>query len=239
MLVVDDNSVNQRLATLLLERAGYRVDAVGNGAEAVHALRQRRYDAVLMDCEMPVMDGYAAAAEIRRHEAGRDRVPIVAVSASTTPGDVDRALAAGMDAHVSKPIDRDELIGTLHALLDDTPPPSPLDPSALAQLRELDDDGAALRALAELFLTSGPGKVDRLAAAVRAGDLPGVASAAHSLRGSAGTFGATELVELAGTIERDARDGEAPPPDAVERIEQLFDSTVQALRVEIGDHPPA
>ncbi len=106
VLVVDDNPVNLRVAMLLLERMGYEVDDVTDGHAAVEAAAGRAgYDAVLMDCEMPVMDGYTAAREIRRLENGSTHVPIVAVTASVMQGDVERALAAGMDAHVAKPID--------------------------------------------------------------------------------------------------------------------------------------
>jgi PAS domain S-box-containing protein len=109
ILVADDNPMNQRLAMLVLEKAGFRVDVVANGAEAVEAVTRGRYNAVLMDCQMPVMDGYAAAAEIRRLEAGTARIPIVAVTANAMKGDAERALAVGMDDYVTKPVDRHEL----------------------------------------------------------------------------------------------------------------------------------
>jgi signal transduction histidine kinase/chemotaxis response regulator CheB len=119
VLVADDNAVNQRVAILFLEKDGYRVDAVANGIEAVQAVLRRRYDAVLMDCEMPLMDGYTAAAEIRRLEAGEHHIPIIAVTASAMRGDDQRALAAGMDAYVTKPINRLELQLALNRLLND------------------------------------------------------------------------------------------------------------------------
>ena len=118
VLVADDNAVNQRLAALILEKAGYRVDVVADGSEAVDAVARGQYDAVLMDCEMPILDGYAAAAEIRRREGGDGhRIPIIAVTASAMAGDAERATAAGMDAHVTKPIDRRELQLALNRLL--------------------------------------------------------------------------------------------------------------------------
>ncbi|MFP5326998.1 MAG: response regulator, partial [Acidimicrobiia bacterium] len=116
VLVVDDNAMNQRLAALILEKAGYMVDVAADGREAVEAAERGRYDAILMDCEMPVMDGFAAAAEIRRREEGQ-RTPIVAVTADVLDGAAERALAAGMDAHVSKPIDRHELVTTIGRLV--------------------------------------------------------------------------------------------------------------------------
>jgi CheY-like chemotaxis protein len=117
ILVADDNAVNQRLAVLVLQKAGYRADAVADGAEAVEAVTRGQYQAVLMDCEMPVMDGYEAAAEIRRREAGGTRIPIIAVTAHAMKGDAERAVSAGMDDHITKPIDRDELYHALTRLL--------------------------------------------------------------------------------------------------------------------------
>ena len=117
VLVADDNAVNQRLASVILEKAGYRVDVVADGSEAVEAVARGRYDAVLMDCEMPIMDGYAATSEIRRRQGEGPRIPIIAVTASAMAADAERARAAGMDAHVTKPIDRNELHVTLNRLL--------------------------------------------------------------------------------------------------------------------------
>ena len=137
VLVADDDPVTRRLAALLLGRLGCDVDTAADGAEAVAAVGRIAYQAVLMDCEMPGLDGYGAAAEIRRQERarGRRRTPIVAVTASSFPADVDRAGAAGMDAHVVKPLRRDELEQVLDRILAataDHPPadPRPADPRA-------------------------------------------------------------------------------------------------------------
>jgi PAS domain S-box-containing protein len=116
VLVVDDNPVNLRVAMLLLRRMGFEVDEASDGNAAVEAAGSRQYDAVLMDCEMPVMDGYAAAAAIRRLDPPFALVPIVAVTASVMKGDIDRALAAGMDAHVAKPIKSSQLQAVLSQL---------------------------------------------------------------------------------------------------------------------------
>jgi two-component system sensor histidine kinase/response regulator len=101
---------------LLLRRMGFEVDEASDGKAAVEAAGSRQYDAVLMDCEMPVMDGYAAAAAIRALDPPFALVPIVAVTASVMKGDIDRALAAGMDAHVAKPIKSSQLQAVLSQL---------------------------------------------------------------------------------------------------------------------------
>ena len=109
VLVAEDNPINAKVALRILERLGYAADAVGNGREAVDAALSGDYDAVLMDWQMPLLDGLAAAAEIRRGEQPGRRVPIVAMTASSAEGDRSTCLAAGMDDHISKPVRPDEL----------------------------------------------------------------------------------------------------------------------------------
>jgi CheY-like chemotaxis protein len=113
ILVVDDNTVNQRLAQRVLENLGYHVEVARNGREAIAAAQRATFDAVLMDCQMPEMDGYSATAEIRRIEGGARRTPIIAMTGSTAPADRERCLASGMDGYVAKPIRPDELASAL------------------------------------------------------------------------------------------------------------------------------
>ena len=104
VLVVDDNAANQKVASRMIERLGYQVDVAGTGAEAVSMVGNGRYDAVLMDCQMPETDGYEAARRIRRDERGGTHVPIIAVTADDLAGERERCLAAGMDDYISKPL---------------------------------------------------------------------------------------------------------------------------------------
>jgi signal transduction histidine kinase/CheY-like chemotaxis protein len=103
VLVAEDNAVNRKIAVLLIERLGYRVFSVENGLEAVEAAVRNGYDLILMDCQMPEMDGYQAATEIRRAEAGSRHVPIVALTAHAMAGDRERCLESGMDDYIAKP----------------------------------------------------------------------------------------------------------------------------------------
>jgi PAS domain S-box-containing protein len=122
LLLVDDNAVNQKVGKALLERMGYRVDLADNGVEAMAAWQKHRYDAILMDCQMPIMDGYQATREIRRRETEGQRIPIIAVTAHAMAGAADECLAAGMDAYQSKPLDRALLLQCLTRFLEDPAP---------------------------------------------------------------------------------------------------------------------
>jgi two-component system, sensor histidine kinase and response regulator len=107
--LVEDNAVNEKVATRFLQKAGYRVDVARNGREAVDAWARGYYDLILMDCQMPVLDGYEATREIRAREFSSQHIPIVALTANAMKDDGLKCKAAGMDDHLSKPLDRERL----------------------------------------------------------------------------------------------------------------------------------
>ncbi len=113
VLLAEDNVINQKVALAMLESGGYCVDVVGDGVAAVSAVRARRYDAVLMDCHMPRMDGFEAALTIRAEEGGLRRSPIIALTAGAMPEDRERCLAAGMDDHLPKPFKKVDLLAAV------------------------------------------------------------------------------------------------------------------------------
>jgi signal transduction histidine kinase/DNA-binding response OmpR family regulator len=118
VLLAEDNPVNEKVATHTLRRLGYEVHAVANGQDAVTAWREGRYDLILMDCQMPVLDGYEATREIRTLEAGKRHIPIVALTAHAMKDDDAKCIAAGMDHHLSKPLDRERLQACLDQIFD-------------------------------------------------------------------------------------------------------------------------
>jgi CheY-like chemotaxis protein/HPt (histidine-containing phosphotransfer) domain-containing protein len=198
--------VNQRLVLLLLSKLGHRADVVSNGLEAVAAVQRRDYDAVLMDVQMPELDGLAATRHIRaiqRRRARPDARPprIIAVTANALTRDRDECLAAGMDGFLTKPLNSAELAAALEDCVPaGQPPPSAppvLDPVAISNLRELvGGDPGALSELVEDFLSETPPLLNALRAAVLDGDSGRVLRAAHTLKGLGDTFGATAMAEL-------------------------------------------
>ncbi len=233
ILVAEDNTVNQRVAVRQLQKLGFSADAVSNGLEAVEAVERIPYDLVLMDCQMPEMDGFAATAEIRRRERRGRHVPIVAMTANALEGDRERCIAAGMNDYLSKPVREAELEATLGCWLREDE--SPIDPAAIAALRELDEGrNDLLREIIDLFLAETPPRLAAIAAAVGAGDTESLWRAAHALRSGAANLGATRVVRLCDMVEKRGRAGllEGVVELAAE-LRQAVDAALGAL-VEIG-----
>ena len=251
LLVVDDNPVNQRVAVKILEKMGHRVDVAGNGLEAVDAVTRIAYAAVLMDCQMPQMDGFEATMEIRRLEPAGRHMPIIAMTAGAMVGDEEKCLAAGMDAYISKPVKAEALAAMLRQWVksDASPTPAPavsspeealLDGSALAGLREL--GAAEFESLVRLFLTDGAARVAALREAAGKGDAHAIAELAHSLKGSSGTFGATALADICAELEAAASSGDlATALRLIDTVGAGFDRASRALQkeLEVGSKEPS
>ena len=222
VLVAEDNAVNQRVALRMLAKLGYQADAVENGALAVEASARGGYDLVLMDCQMPELDGYEATARIRTAEGAGRHLPIVAMTANALPGDRDRCLAAGMDDYLSKPVTLDALAAVVtrwapreqgRAAAEEqaaTPAlPAIVDEAVLAQL----DDPAAggdpdfLTEVAGIFLGETPGRLGLMDDALARGDGDALARTAHMLTSSCGSLGLRRMQALCGEIEAHGRQG--------------------------------
>jgi len=218
ILVADDNAVNQRLLARILEKQGHAVTLAGNGREALSALEARTFDVVLMDVQMPEMDGFEATAAIRAGEMGTGaHVPIVALTAHALKGDREACLVAGMDEYLTKPIRTSELfavIGRLSAEARMVPapslPPVPAPRQAFAPeviLARIGGDRALLKELVELFLEEASGMLAGLRRALEEGDAGKLEQAAHLLRGSASNFGPGAVPRAALVLEEMGRSG--------------------------------
>jgi PAS domain S-box-containing protein len=234
ILLAEDNEVNTKLALLLLERLGYRADVVGNGREALEALRRDRYDVVLMDVEMPEMDGLEASRRIHAELPNDTRPRIIAMTANAMQGDRETCLAAGMDDYLSKPIRREELAAALtrSAALGASPPQTEdaLDPAALEALEAATDDPAFVAELVETFRRDAPNLVEAMWSSSRGGDAETLRRAAHTLKSNARTFGAASLAELCEELEATAGAGVGEnATELVHRIETEFARVDAAL----------
>jgi two-component system sensor histidine kinase/response regulator len=227
VLLAEDNPVNVEVAKAMLDSLGMAVDCARNGEEALQAARSGGYDIVLMDCQMPVMDGFAATAEIRRHEqaSGRGRtLPIIAITANALQGDREACLAAGMDDYLSKPFTHQQLgavigrwIGlpiaaTVHH--DDEPPQLPpetrevigrdvINRHALDNIRALSADrgDALVQKVIEAYVDDTPGHLQKLRTAIRGLDPGSVRKIAHCLKSSSANVGAETLAQMCRDME--------------------------------------
>jgi PAS domain S-box-containing protein len=239
ILLADDNAVNQQLGLALLERLGFRADTVGNGAEVLEALARRPYDVVLMDVEMPVMDGLEASRRINQEWPAGQRPRIIAMTANAMQGDREACLAAGMDDYLSKPIRREELAAALARAesravpTDDSLPREEVsdpDPVELSQLEADVGDASFVRELISTFLNDAPGLVGTLRTSLEQGDLEELRRAAHTLKSNGRTFGATELAALSEELEVSAQTGTlAGAADLITRVEREYTRVEGAL----------
>ncbi|HET9488988.1 MAG TPA: response regulator, partial [Methylomirabilota bacterium] len=252
ILLAEDNVVNQKLALRLLEQMGYRADIAANGLEAVEAVERQPYDLVLMDVQMPEMDGLEASREINRRWPGDRRPRIVAMTANALQGDRELCLAAGMDDYLSKPIRVDELVTALERsavrgteairaggpgasarpdrAAADGPSTPVLDPEALERLR-VSMGASFLEELLPTFVEDSQEMVGTMRRALTAKDTDSFRRAAHSLKSNAASFGALTLSNLARDLEALAKSGslEGAGP-RVERLAGECERVVRALR---------
>lgn len=263
LLVVEDNAVNQLVAESMLLKLGYQVDLVGDGAEAVKATSHETYAAVLMDCHMPVMDGFEATRVIRGR--GGPHLPIIAMTAGALSEDRERCRAAGMDDYLAKPVDLAQLRTTLLRWVrtpEETTPigapqsaphlvaaPAPetvvahadprevVDPARLEMLRGLgaDDGWGVLPAAAAAFLGAVPGDLAELREAVARG--AGLADAAHKLRGAAANIGADGVAALCAELEDASRSDTVVHPERLADLEAELELVYVALAESVIGAP--
>jgi two-component system, sensor histidine kinase and response regulator len=207
---VEDNPVNQRVAQRILQKLSADVTIANNGAEALERIAAGSFDAVLMDCQMPVMDGFTATQRIRELESGRGakRLPIIALTANVMSEDRERCIAAGMDAHLGKPIEPAQLIDALSRYLKAPVSAPPIDREALRELTG--GDAQFERELAQTFISSGDQCLAEIMAALETDDLDTVRKRAHALKGASANIHAMELSRVASSLESAAREHSMP-----------------------------
>ncbi len=240
LLLVEDSKTNRMLAVSILQRMGYAVDAVENGKMAVAAVANGGYDGVLMDVWMPVMDGLEATRAIRVLDEPLRGIPIIAMTAHVDDENRQRCLAAGMDEHVAKPIDRRNLAAVLRRLVgapergpvsdhEANRPPAVtglalVDDAVIAQLRA-DAGDALVSELIGAYRGETEERLRRMAAVSPDDGLDAIAADAHALKSSSGTFGALRLQALAADIEARATAGDVGARDLVAQLPALIAET--------------
>lgn len=215
VLLVEDNSINQQVALLLLQKLGYRADVVANGIEAIRSLRQVPYDVVLMDMEMPEMDGLTATRSIREEWPEGERPWIIAVTAYAMVGDREKCLAAGMDDYISKPIREVELLQALQKVRKrENPPPkseeaSVLDLATLDAIRDLGGSkgAAVLDRIIRDYLEEAPRQIEEIEKAIASADLDALRRVAHSLGSSSANLGTVGFARVCKELENIGRSG--------------------------------
>ena len=237
VLLVEDNTVNQKVARKYLEKLGVTSDLACNGCEAVEAWERSGHDLILMDCQMPVMDGFEATREIRRRERGGRRVPIIALTANALASDRKTCLDAGMDEHLPKPLELESLASCLgrrfagRSFGGAAPAPSaaPVDLEALGEL--VGDDAAFQRELVETFIASGDATLAHIVDALAAGDFAALRKSAHSLKGASANIRAGDLSLAARQLESRAASEDANAcREQLESLRAQFERTRDYLR---------
>ncbi len=237
LLVAEDNVVNQRVIVRQLRKLGYCADAVSNGTEVIAAMKRAAYQVILLDCQMPEIDGYEVTRQLRLGGtlAYKSAPYIIALTANALPNDRERCLAAGMNDYLTKPVQLESLEGVLQRALLKLKAPSdaglapPIDATILSGLRELHEPGQPepVRELVELFFRDARPRLARMKTAHEGKDFASLAAMAHSLKGSAGHLGAKRLAELCAQTERRAKAG-----DWTETADLLLETSREFHRVE-------
>jgi PAS domain S-box-containing protein len=248
ILVADDNEINRLVTGELLSSEGFRYELACDGREAVALYREHAFDLILMDCQMPELDGFEATAEIRKLEtsefAARPRTPIVALTANAVHGDRERCLGSGMDGYVAKPIDRRHLLETMRTLIairHDRKEPekaaaepapvheSPLDLNGL--FARCADNRSFAANLLDRFRIKLPDEIAKIRDAVRNNDNGAAARLSHALHGAAGNLGAVGVHRITKQIELAAK---AEQPAGIAEWTRQLESEVESLLVHIS-----
>jgi polar amino acid transport system substrate-binding protein len=260
LILAEDNELNEELAVTLLTERGLEVDVAHNGAEAIELLRNGGYDGILMDCQMPVMDGYEATRRIRS-DPRFDTLPIIAMTANVLPHDINEALAAGMNAHVAKPIRMREMFQTLARWIKPTggrsvsllsaAAPTAVSPNLQRQMLDhlsgfavedavarLDGNVDLLMRLLRKFFSRQADATARIEGSMAAGDSAGAGRVLHTLKGLAGTIGAIELQQRAELAERQLAGSGDIPAGVMRALRDAHAKVISTLHYALANEQP-
>ncbi len=224
ILIVEDQETNLIVARELLNKLGYKADSARNGMEALDSIKDKTYDIVFMDCQMPVMDGFRCTEEIRKKEAGGRRTPIVAMTANAIKGVRERCIQSGMDDYITKPVNPEDLSRIIHLYdqigsdMDNSVLAEPDDGKAMEETMDLvfDEQGMLERfggdrdlvlTVVESFLSETPEVMNMLNQTLASGDLDAVCSHSHALKGSSANVNAWRINRAAQALEKSAKEG--------------------------------
>jgi two-component system sensor histidine kinase/response regulator len=251
ILVAEDNRVNQTVATRILEKMGHKITIANNGVEAIARLKASSFDLVLMDIQMPQMDGITATRSVRLQETnGSFHLPIIAMTAHAMKGDRERCLEAGMDEYVSKPIDTKELklaiskvmhlptaneLETGETVCIETPPGRQPIVDFEQMLERLGGDKDLLHEVVEIFIDQAPKHLDTLRCALTQGDAEGVEKTAHNMKGELGYLGISELSQQARELEELGR---KPDLEQASRIFVAFEIEISKVVLAMRNNGP-
>ncbi|HUJ08389.1 MAG TPA: response regulator [Verrucomicrobiae bacterium] len=247
ILLAEDNPVNQRLAVKLLEKQGHCVLVTTNGKEALAALESGKFDLILMDVQMPEMNGFEAAGRIRELEkASGGHIPIVAMTAHALKGDRERCLAAGMDAYVPKPVESRLLFEAIESLVPAEAAPDSATGTPTEQITVdsevfdyesamamIDGDVELFQELVTLFISESAELLDQIHAAIARGDSKALERAAHSLKGSVGAFRAKSATHAAQQLEDQAKRGSS---QEAEPLCATLEAEIGRLKQALAEH---
>ena len=231
ILVAEDNTVNQKVIVSILTQLGYRPDLAQNGLEVLQALERQTYNMILMDVQMPEMDGLEATREIRKRQGSGKKPYIIAMTANAMPEDSAICLRAGMDAYLSKPVRIEQLQAAL--ITGCNAVKEVVDSDALARLRSLRCEGEAdpLPELIDLFLADAPQTLSEMTVALQRKDATAIAKCGHKLRGSCENFSATSMSAICSNIEHSAKQGDLPAvKELLETLKQEYRLVEETLR---------
>ena len=237
ILVVEDNATNRKVLQHQLKQLGCEGDCAENGREALEILARSSYNIVLMDCQMPVLDGYSAAQQLRRQEGENKHTLAIAMTASDMPGDREKCLAAGMDDYLTKPVDLTTLANTLKKWLNRTQPAesakiqppreNPINPINMARLDQISrGDKEMQREFLQIFIEEAEANLEQLESALSVNDIVKATRHAHALKGSSGNVGVPSMQAVAAQLERQARSSESleGAAELVAQLKQTLDA---------------